>query len=169
MPGGEDVSRAHARAVLVLLPTLDERKQERLGLAWATDHRYAVTSVTTDPEAAAALAEAGLVDVIMIVRHTRATLEMAGRIRQTGVAIDEARPSSTSLTRQGALQGQILDAARRGVPVEAIAAVLDVPIAAVVQALGGDQAGHQPQRTNVRPIASAHRRPRLLVGPPRRP
>lgn len=135
-------------------------------LAWATDNHYVVTSITHIPADAAALAEAGLIDVVVLICHTRATLEMAGRVGQTKASVDEIRPSNTPLQNHDRLRAQILDAARRKVAPEAIAAVLDIPLSTVHEALG---------IASARPAGSRNypsgRRPRRLtvVGPPGRP
>jgi hypothetical protein len=155
---------ARRRAVLLFLPAIDQAKQERAMLGWARDQGCTVTAVTHVPAAATALAEDGLVDVVILVRHTRASLEMAGRIGQTGATVEELRPARTPLVNHDRTRGQILDAAARGVSAEAIAAVLDVPVSTVHEALGIDRA--QPSR---RPREVA-RRPKLtLIGPPGRP
>jgi hypothetical protein len=151
------------RAVLVLLPTLDERKQERLLLDWAAGHGYVVTSVTAVPAAAAALVEAGLVDVVVLVHHTRATLQMSGRAGLTGSGVDEVRPQRNPLHNHDGTRTRILDAARRGVPAESIALVLDIPVATVHEALGIDAA--RPVLRTVQP----HRRAKVLSRPPGRP
>lgn len=144
---------------------MDPRKQERVLLRHADDNHYQVTSVTAVPSDAAALAEAGLVDVVVLVCHTRATLEMAGRVGLTKVTIDETHPDRKPITNHDRLRGQILDAARRGVAAEAIAAVLDVPVATVHEALGIDKARPVHQRTR-----QPGRRPRIiLAGPPGHP
>lgn len=156
------MSRRRPRAVLVFLPTLDERKQEAWLLRWAADRWYAVTSVTYVPAAAASLAEAGLVDVVVLVHHTRATLEMAGRTGLVGVDVEEARPQRHPLHNQDSSRTRILDAARRGVPAESIALVLDLPLATVHEALGIDAAQPAPR------AHQPHRRPQVLNRPPGR-
>lgn len=155
------MSRRAARAVLVLLPTLDERKQEKLLLRWAAEHGYVVTSLTAVPAAAAALAEDGLVDVVVHVRHTAETLRMAVRVKRAGVAVDEIRPREQT-DRQDLTRVQILDAARRGVPTAAIAAVLDVPVATVAEVLGSTP-------SSTAPAPQRQQRPRAVTGPPGRP
>ena len=170
-------------------------KQERLMFEHAQRHRYDVTSITARPEAALALAEAGLIEVVLVVTHTAATFEMRGHALLAGVRVEELREGA--YMRRLAMEQQrereinerlaerekeildrmlrdelkspgtrmIVDAARRGVPPEQIAAVFDVPASTVYEAIGK----HVPEldRTpvgNVQPIERA-RRARELTRP----
>lgn len=152
-----------------LAPT---EKQERLMFEWAQQRRYDVTSIASTPEAARALAEAGLVEVIIVVAHTAATYEMRGHAVHAGVRVDELREGAymrrlaaerqreqeiaervaqreQEIAERAAKREQellahhststarmIVAAARRGVPPEQIAIVLDVPEATVFEAIG---------------------------------
>lgn len=164
------MKRRQTRAVLLLQPTPDKARSEALEralLMFAAAHHYLVTALASDPAAAAALAEDGLCDVVVVYRHSRVTLEMAGRVGQTDATVDEVSPSRAPLFHRDGTRDRILDASRRGVSAEAIAAVLDVPLSTVHEALGADDA-RRPQRTGtVRSISSA-RRPRRVGGPPGR-
>lgn len=157
------MKRRQTRAVLLLQPTPDKARSEALERALL----MFAAALASDPAAAAALAEDGLCDVVVVYRHSRVTLEMAGRVGQTDATVDEVSPSRAPLFHRDGTRDRILDASRRGVSAEAIAAVLDVPLSTVHEALGADDA-RRPQRTGtVRSISSA-RRPRRVGGPPGR-
>lgn len=80
------------RALMLTVPSLaSPERQERLLLEWALKHRYDVTSIASRPEAATALVDAGLVEVIILVTHTSATYEMRGHAVLAGVRVEELR------------------------------------------------------------------------------
>lgn len=125
------------RAVLLTTPTLHPDKQEGALLRWATEHRYVVTSVTAVPAAAQALALDGIVEVIVVVSLDRTTYDMADNVTAAGGTVDVLRPRARPgdvhhITRTHQL---ILDATKRGVDADTIAAVLDIPITTVQAAL----------------------------------
>lgn len=144
------------RAVLLTTPTLHPDQQERALLKWATEHRYIVTSVTAVPAAAQALAVDGLVEVVVVVSLDRATFDMADNVIAAGAIVDQIRPrvrpsEPHHITRTHQL---ILDATKRGVDPDTIAAVLDVPITTIHAALAtqgkltvvaGGAPGRRPQ------------------------
>lgn len=185
------------RALMLTVPSLAPAvKQQNVMLKHAMEHRYDVTSVTSMPEAARALAEAHLIEVIMVVTHTAATFEMRGHAILAGVRVEELREGAYQ--RRLAMEQQrerefeerlaereeeilarllrdelrsspatrmILDATRRGIPPEQIAAVFDLPESTVYEAIGKHMP--EPDRTpggNVQPIERA-RRARELTRP----
>jgi hypothetical protein len=131
------------RAAILFTSLYEQHKQEGVLFKHALGKGYVLTSLVFLPEDALALALTGLVEVVAIVTHTKATGAVADRILQAGVRIDELRPrpQGDSASRTDRL---IRDAAMRGVEPQQIALVLDVPLHTVLHALGRDGEPQSP-------------------------
>lgn len=129
------MTRRPATCVLVV-PGIDLERQERLIMPYIAERGLRFVSLTADYGAVLALVVAELVAVVVAAVDTPSVLDLEAEVYTAGgrLEIVRRRPPRGVPER---LTLQIRQAAGRGANPDMISSVLGVPIATVLEALGG--------------------------------
>lgn len=150
--------RRRDRAVLLLQPTVETGRQERVAYPWAEEHQLKVVSVTSDPWSALRLIAGNAVQVVLVTFATDETENFASMVDSAGGRLEAVlkgrRTQRASRGAAGALRADVEAALHRGATPEQIAIVLGLTVEQV------EAATPQARASGARSASTAARTPR---------